>query len=121
MSRKYKFRDQEKLYFVSFATINWIDVFVRSEYNEILLESLRFCQTEKGLEIYAWCIMPSHVHLIIGTTGKPMQDILRDFKSFTSRSIKDEIKNHPGESRRDRAGVPMANMDDGKSWNEERE
>jgi putative transposase len=52
--------------------------------------------------------MPSLVHLIIGTTGKPMQDILRDFKKFYLKNIKDEIKNHPKESRRDQAGVPVA-------------
>ena len=35
MSRKYKFHDQDKLYFISFATVHWIDVFVREEYNPI--------------------------------------------------------------------------------------
>ncbi len=55
MSRKYKFNDQEKLYFVSFATVYWIDVFVRNEYRNIMLDSFRYCQAEKGLEIYAWC------------------------------------------------------------------
>ena len=101
MSRKYKFRDQDKLYFVSFATVNWIDLFVRAEYSEVLIESLKFCQKNKGLEIYAWCIMPSHVHMIIGTNEKPMQDILRDFKSFTSRKLKEEIAEHPTESRKE--------------------
>jgi putative transposase len=101
MSRKYKFRDQSKLYFVSFATVYWIDLFVRPTYVEILLSSLGLCQKEKGLEIYAWCIMTSHLHLIIGTKDKPMQDILRDFKSFTSRKLKEEISNHPGESRKE--------------------
>ncbi|MFT6964535.1 MAG: hypothetical protein ACJAWV_004276, partial [Flammeovirgaceae bacterium] len=57
MSTKYKFRDDEQIYFVSFATINWIDVFTRRIYKDILVESLAFCQKEKGLEIYAWCIM----------------------------------------------------------------
>ena len=32
MSRNYKFNNKEGLYFVSFATINWIDVFVCDEY-----------------------------------------------------------------------------------------
>lgn len=123
MSRKYKFRDQSKLYFVSFATVHWIDVFVRPEYSEILLESLRYCQKEKGLEIYAWCIMPSHVHLIIGTTGKPMQGILRDFKSHTSHSLREAITNHPTESRKEwilwmmeRAGKKNGNNNDWQFW-----
>jgi len=47
MSRKYKFRDNSRLYFVSFATVNWIDVFIRNEYKEVLLDSLKFCQVKK--------------------------------------------------------------------------
>ena len=43
MSRKYKFRDNSKLYFVSFAVINWIDVFIRNEYKQVLLDSLDYC------------------------------------------------------------------------------
>ncbi|GAA0891656.1 transposase [Fulvivirga kasyanovii] len=123
MSRKYKFQDQSKLYFVSFATVYWIDLFVREDYNNILIESLKYCQKEKGLEIYAWCIMPSHVHLIIGTEDKPMQDILRDFKSFTSRKLKKEIQNHPSESRREwikwmmeRAGNKNGNNNGWQLW-----
>ncbi len=49
MSRKYKFGDSDKLYFISFAVVNWIDVFVRKEYNDIVLDSWRFCQHYKGL------------------------------------------------------------------------
>ncbi len=123
MSRKYKFRDQEKLYFVSFATVNWIDLFTRLEYCEIVLNSLRYCQKEKGLEVYAWCIMPSHVHLIIGTTSNPMQDILRDLKSFTSRKLREEIQAHPTESRREwmlwmfeRAGKKNGNNSNWQLW-----
>ena len=73
MSRKYKFHDNSQLYFVSFATVNWVDVFIRNEYKEVLLDSLRFCQLKKDLELYAWCMMTSHVHLIIGSRGNPMK------------------------------------------------
>ncbi|XWN38111.1 MAG: transposase [Balneola sp.] len=123
MSRKYKFLDQTKVYFVSFAVVHWIDVFTRNRYNEVLVESLKYCQKEKGLIIYAWCIMPSHVHLIIGTCKESMQNILRDFKSFTSRSIRKEIKNHPKESRRKwmidmfmNAGINNGNNKDWQFW-----
>jgi len=101
MSRKYKILDQNKPYFVSFAVVNWIDVFIRNEYKDLLLESLSFCEQKKGLEVYAWCIMTSHVHLIIGTYGEKMEDILRDFKSFTSRTLRLAIEENPIESRRE--------------------
>lgn len=64
MSRKYKFREKQGAYFVSFATINWIDVFTRELYSSIVTESLDYCRKEKGMELYGYCIMPSHVHLI---------------------------------------------------------
>lgn len=101
MSSKYKFLDQSRPYFVSFAIIEWVDVFVRPNYVEILLDSLRYCQKNKGLVLYAWCVMPSHIHLIMGTSCAPMQDILRDFKSFTSRKLREEINSNIQESRKE--------------------
>jgi hypothetical protein len=51
MSRNYKFHNPEGLYFVSFAVVEWLDVFTRNEYKDILLQSLSYCQKEKGMEI----------------------------------------------------------------------
>jgi REP element-mobilizing transposase RayT len=56
---------------------------------------------EKGLEIYAWCIMTSHVHMIIGAQNGKLEDIMRDMKSFTSTSMKKAIKENPQESRKE--------------------
>ncbi|MEZ5084264.1 MAG: hypothetical protein R2750_12590 [Bacteroidales bacterium] len=39
MSRKYKMHDKQAMYFISFATIQWIDVFVREDYFGIMAES----------------------------------------------------------------------------------
>lgn len=123
MSRKYKINDQTKLYFVSFATVNWIDLFTRNEYKNILLDSLRYCQQNKGLEIYGWCIMTNHIHLIIGTTGLEIQYILRDFKSYTSRMLREAIAENPQESRKEwmvwmmeRAGRKNSNNTDWQLW-----
>jgi putative transposase len=101
MSTKYKFRDQDQFYFVSFSVVNRIDLFIRNEYKDIMLESWKFCQAQKGLEVYGWCIMTSHVHMIIGTKGENLENIMRDMKRHTSIALKDAIKRHPGESRRE--------------------
>lgn len=101
MSRKYKFRDQDKLYFVSFAVINWIDLFVRNEYKEVLLKSLEHCTKTKGLELYAYCIMTSQVHLIIGSNKEPMENILRDLKKHTSETLRIVMENSTTESRKE--------------------
>jgi REP element-mobilizing transposase RayT len=102
MSEKYKIRDQEKLYFVTFSVVQWIDVFTKPEYRDILLESLKYCQNKKGLEVYAWCIMSNHVHFILGSLGQErLEDIIRDFKKYTSVHIVKSIEQSPNESRRD--------------------
>jgi len=102
MSRNYKFHNPKGVYFVSFAVVEWIDVFTRNEYKDIVLESLSFCQKEKGMEIFAWCVMPNHVHLIFRDTKlfKPAQ-LLGDFKRFTSNKIVQAIKANPRESRKE--------------------
>ena len=65
MGRKYAIYDQQRIHFVTFTVVNWIDLFIRDEYRQIIIESLQYCQENKGLEIFAWCIMSSHVHLVI--------------------------------------------------------
>lgn len=102
MSRSYKFKNPEGLYFVSFAVVEWLDVFTRNEYKDIVLDSLRFCQKEKGLELVAWCIMTNHIHLIFRTTeGFKPEQVLGDFKRFTSKKIVRAIRENPRESRKE--------------------
>lgn len=48
MSRKYKIKDQSKPYFVTLTVVQWVDVFIRDEYRNIFMESLRFCMQNKG-------------------------------------------------------------------------
>ena len=126
MSRKYRIRDQGKLYFVTFTVINWIDIFIRDEYRNVFLESVQYCQKNKGLEVYAWCIMTSHIHMILGTKGENrLEDIIRDLKSFTSRRIRKLLENKEkvGESRRgwifsmmNQAGIKNGNNKDFQFW-----
>ncbi|MEQ9008564.1 MAG: transposase [Ekhidna sp.] len=65
------------------------------------MESLRYCQNEKGLILYAWCVMSNHVHLIVAAQeGGNLSEILRDFKKFTSKKILKEIEENLQESRK---------------------
>ncbi len=101
MGRKYAIRDQEQFHFVTFTVVEWIDVFTRDDYRQLLVESIQFCQKEKGLLVGAWCIMPNHAHFILGTTGAmPLSDIIRDLKAFTSRHIRKAIETNSRESRK---------------------
>lgn len=102
MSRAYKIHNPDGIYFISFATVGWIDVFTRRVYKDILVDSLHFCQQEKGLILYAWCIMSSHVHLIVSAKeGNDLAGIIRDMKKYTSNQLIKAIQEHSEESRKE--------------------
>jgi REP element-mobilizing transposase RayT len=101
MSDKYTIRNKQGIYFMTFTIVGWVDLFTRVSFRDVVVESLKYCQKEKGLIIYAWCLMPSHLHLIAAARdGFDLSDIIRDFKKFTNKKIITLIKNEP-ESRRD--------------------
>ncbi len=100
MSRKYKFYDKTDLYFVTYTVVNWLDVFTRNEYRDVLLDSWNYCIKNKGLIIYAWCIMTNHVHMIISSRKEELSHIMRDMKSYTSTTLKHLISKNPKESRK---------------------
>jgi REP element-mobilizing transposase RayT len=82
------------------TVVGWIDVFTRKNFKFALIDALEYCQKEKGLAIYGYCIMSSHIHLIVRSEGQnSLSDILRDFKKFTSKEIIKQIINE-SESRK---------------------
>jgi putative transposase len=102
MGFAYKINDQQGLHFVTATVVQWVDVFTRSAYSDIVLDSLRFCQNKKGLQIYGWVIMSNHLHMICNCRdGFDLSDTLRDFKKYTSTAIVNAIENNAGESRKD--------------------
>jgi len=98
----YKIRNQQGLHFITFAVVDWVDIFSRQQYRDILVDSLEFCIKQKGLRLFAWLIMSNHVHFIASANEEnKLSDILRDFKKFTSVKIMEAIRNNPHESRKD--------------------
>jgi putative transposase len=101
MSRKYKFIDREAVYFVTATVVEWVDVFTRDSYRDILLDSFRYCQKNQGLQVHAWVLMPNHFHMICSFINKNDPGlVLKNIKSFTAIRIIDAIINNPRESRK---------------------
>jgi REP element-mobilizing transposase RayT len=123
VSDKYKIRDIDKTYFVTLIVVGWIDIFTRKNHKFLLVDSLKYCQENKGLVIFGWCLMPSHLHMICRTEGKyTLSEVLRDLKKYTSKAIVAQIEEDP-ESRREwmlelfaKAGEPLKRIKDYKFW-----
>ena len=96
----YIIRDQKAVHFITFAVVEWVDVFTRQEYRDLIVQSLSFCQQKKGLKIHGWVIMSNHLHLLISAGGDiTLSAILRDFKKHTSTEIISGIEKNSLESR----------------------
>ncbi|MFC4095523.1 REP-associated tyrosine transposase [Euzebyella saccharophila] len=123
MSRKHKFNNPTAAYFVSFATVFWIDVFTRQAYFSILEQAINYCRAEKGMEVFAYCFMPSHVHFVFRSENEDPSGLLRDFKGYTARKLIKEIEENPQESRKEwllwmmeRAGKRKSNVKNKQFW-----
>jgi REP element-mobilizing transposase RayT len=100
MSTAYRISEQDAPYFLTFQIVGWVDIFTRKIYRDIVIESLSYCQQQKGLLLYAYVIMSNHVHLLVQNESGDLSGFVRDFKNFTGRKILDTVENDI-ESRRD--------------------
>ncbi|WP_373766743.1 transposase [Glaesserella sp.] len=116
-------RNGDGVYFVSFATVYWIDVFIREVYFQAIIQALAFCRKEKGIRIYGYCIMPSHIHLLFQAKNQNPTEVLRDFKKFTANQLIKLIRENQQESRREwllwmfsRAAIKRDNVQKYQFW-----
>ena len=80
-------------HFLTITIIEWIDIFTKPEYSQIIIDSLKYCQKNKGLLLYEYVIMTNHIHLIARAKEKyKLSQIISDFKKHTTREILKELK-----------------------------
>jgi len=76
-------------YFITPTIWNWYYIFDRHNRWQIIADSIKYCQENKGLEVYAYVFMLNHLHLIIRSPD--VSGFLRDFKKFTSKKLIENI------------------------------
>jgi len=100
MPTGYQIKDQSAAYYLTFQVVYWIDLFTRPVYRDVVIESLRYCQKEKGLELFAWVIMSNHIHILARSSNNDLSATIRDFKKYTSKAFV-ELISVSGESRKE--------------------
>ncbi len=100
MSTGYQIDNQDGFYFLTFQVIDWVDIFTRKVYRDILIDSLDYCRKNKGLQIWAYVVMSNHMHAIMSARNNNLSALVRDFKRFTATHILKKISTI-SESRRD--------------------
>ncbi len=86
------FHDPAHLYFVTASIIDWKYLFIKPEYRNIPLNSLAWLQQQKRILLFAFVIMPSHLHAILKPESDSIGEIVQQFGSFTAHEILKKLR-----------------------------
>jgi len=113
--------DPNHLYFVTTSVAGRRHLLALPFLARIVLGSLRFMRQEQWIKIYAYVIMPNHVHLVVKCmeSHTPSQ-VMRDFKKFTSKQITKELqrRNERGLLHELESAVSSARKQSYRVWEE---
>lgn len=79
--------DPTHLYFVTATVIQWKHLFAETVHANIVLHSLDWLRRNGRLLLFAFVLMPSHLHAIIKPQGCPVDSVIQDFGSFTAHEL----------------------------------
>ena len=95
MKKPWSFDDSNSPYFCTDVIVGWQYVFTSPEFFCAIIDSLKFCQENKGLRLHGYAIMPNHVHLVVSATQGNLASVIRDYKRHTAWRISELL----GETR----------------------
>ncbi|MDZ7722876.1 MAG: transposase [candidate division KSB1 bacterium] len=85
MRDRYKILTDEGIYFLTSTIVEWLPVFTKRRYFEIIIDSLNYCMKYKNLELYAYVILDNHLHLV--AAAENLRSVVASFRKFTSKAI----------------------------------
>ncbi|NII24385.1 transposase [Pseudoflavitalea sp. X16] len=88
--------NQHACHYLTFNTVDWVDVFIKPRYKQLIANTLNEFITLRGLTVFAWCLMTNHLHLLLqAKDGTGLSMIERDFKRVTATRILEAIDMEP--------------------------
>ena len=88
----------DHLYFITASIVGWKPLFSEPEFAEIVLNSLDWLRREKRMSLFAFVLMPTHLHAIVLPLDRSIDNLLQNFGSFTAHKI---LKKLQEEDRKD--------------------
>jgi REP element-mobilizing transposase RayT len=81
------------LYFITATICGWKPLFSKQVNAEIILASLTWLRKEKRMNLYAFVLMPSHLHAIVKPLDRTIGALLQNFSSFTAHALLRQLRN----------------------------
>ena len=86
------FHNPSDLYFITASVIEWKHLFITDEYATIPLNSLAWMQQQKRIRLFAFVIMPSHLHTILKPESDSIGEIIQQLGSYTAHEILKKLR-----------------------------
>ena len=112
--RSFDYADPDATYFVTICTQDREPIFCDAQYAQVVIDCLQWLRVNRGVAIYAQCLMPDHLHLFI-RTGRQLGGSIRALKTYTTRQLQalgrpgklwqDDYHDHIMRRHEDAAGV----------------
>jgi len=92
MPKRITIASDSKIYFVTYSVYKHVRIFAIDRIARDFLDNLRFyCKDDRCL-LYAYVIMPDHVHLLLEMVGNnKLSDLIRDIKKYFSYRVKNQL------------------------------
>lgn len=82
--------------FITLQTVDWVDLFIRPVYKQMIVHSLNHFIESKGLVVHAWCLMTHHLHLLCKSEGAAtITDLESQYRTFTTNKLLEAIETEP--------------------------
>ncbi len=93
-NRSCTYSDGNPIYFITTTVTEHSKIFFNEDLCNVVLDNLNFYRNKLEFAIYAFVIMPTHIHLLVQQLGKKnISDFMRDFKKYSSVEIIRKCKN----------------------------
>jgi REP element-mobilizing transposase RayT len=89
---RYRFYENEYLYFLTCTIVGWLAVFRRPEAVQVVFDSWEFLKKEKGFRLYGYVILENHLHMV--ASAPEVANAVKSFKMYTARQTIDLLEAH---------------------------
>jgi len=80
--------DPANLYFITTTAVHRAQLLNPDINKQIIIDSFSYMRLKKWINLYAFVVMPNHIHLIVRFLGSHnLSDVMREFKKHTSKQI----------------------------------
>lgn len=84
----FDYSDPSHVYFVTTCARNHTTPFVDEGLARVVLDTLTWVRSERGVRLYAHCLMPDHLHMLLqlGSAEWSLGSVVGSVKRFTTRA-----------------------------------